>query len=102
LLLAALALGGCRSYSDEAADEVYRDVLRWEGRDDARASKIPSEPHWKRVEDRKTMTLADAWRITLTQSERIARAAEGYLQTLAVRDQAISAILPTVAVAGTQ
>src|SRR6185503_9534018 len=72
------------------------------GRDEPRAARKPSEDHWKRVEERKKMALSDAWRITLTQSERIARAAEGYLQTLAVQDQALAAILPTVGVSAIQ
>lgn len=99
---ALFAAAGCRSYSGEAADDLCREALHWEGRDDAKAAKAPSEPHWTRVADRKSMTLADAWRITLTQSERIARAAEGYLQSLAAQDQAIAAVLPTLNVVGTQ
>src|SRR6185503_5372317 len=72
------------------------------GRDEPRAARKPSEDHWKRVEERKKITLSDAWRITLTQSERIARAAEGYLQSLAVQDQALAAVLPTVSVTAMQ
>jgi outer membrane protein TolC len=101
LLVAFLGLG-CRSYSADSVDSIYREVLRYDGRDDAAAARMPSEPHWKRVEDRNAMTLPDAYRITLAQSERIARAAEGYLQTLAVQDQALAAVLPTVSVVATQ
>ena len=100
-MLALLGLG-CRSYSAESVDEIYREVLQYDGRDDASAARMPSEPHWKRVEDRNAMTVADAYRITVAQSERIARAAEGYLQTLAVQDQALAAILPTVSVVAQQ
>jgi len=101
LALALLGLG-CRSYSADSVDAVYREVLQYDGRDDAAAARMPSEPHWKRVEERKAMTLPDAYRITMAQSERIARAAEGYLQTLAVQDQALAAILPTVSVLAQQ
>ena len=100
--MAALLGMGCRSYSAESVEEIYRDVLEWEGRDDASAARRPSESVWKRVEDRRTMTLSDAYRITLAQSERIARAAEGYIQALAVQDQALAAILPTISVQATQ
>jgi outer membrane protein TolC len=101
-VLGAFLAAGCRSYSDESVDEIYREVLRWEGRDDPARDRRPSEDHWRRVDERKRMALSDAWRITQTQSERIARAAEGYLQTLAVQDQALAAILPTVSVSAIQ
>lgn len=101
-LLAAALLAGCRSYSDESVDALYRDVLQWEGRDDAAAARKPSEPHWQAVADRKSMSVADAYRISLAQSERIARAAEGYLQSLAVQDQAFAAVLPTIGVQAIQ
>jgi len=100
-MLSLLTLG-CRSYSDESVDALYREVLQWEGRDDAAAARHPSEPTWKRVEDRKVMSLSDSYRITLAQSERIARAAEGYLQTLALQDQAFAAVLPTISVQAIQ
>ena len=100
--LGALFSAGCRSYSADAVDAIYRDALQWDGRDDAAAARKPSEDHWKRVEGRRSMTLADAYRITLTQSERIARAAEGYLQSLALQDQALAALLPTISVSATQ
>lgn len=102
LVAFALLSLGCRSYSAESADEIYRGVLQWEGRDDAVDARRPSEPYWTRVEARKAMTLADAYRITLTRSERIARSAEGYLQSLALQDQALAAVLPTIGVNATQ
>src|SRR6185503_8571307 len=46
--------------------------------------------------------VGDAYRIALTQSERIARAAEGYIQMLAVQDQALAAVLPTIGVQAIQ
>src|SRR6185503_4753085 len=101
-LLVAALLAGCRSYSDESVDALYREVLQWAGRDDAAAARRPSEPHWEAVAGRKSMTLADAYRIALTQSERIARAAEGYIQMLAVQDQALAAVLPAVGVQAIQ
>jgi len=101
-LLVAALMAGCRSYSDESVDAIYRDVLQWEGRDDAAAARRPSEPHWQAVAERKTMTVADAYRISLARSERIARAAEGFLQSLAVQDQAFAAVLPTVGVQAIQ
>jgi outer membrane protein TolC len=101
-VLGALLAAGCRSYSDESIHAIYREELGWEGRDEPAAFRKPSENHWKRVEDRKAMTLSDAWRITQTQSERIGRAAEGYIQALAVQDQAFGAILPTVSVSAKQ
>jgi outer membrane protein len=101
-VLAAVVLTGCRSYSDESIDAIYRDVLQWEGRDDAAAARKPSEPHWKWVEDSKQITLADAYKIALTQSERIARSAEGYIQALALQDQALAAVLPTIGVQAIQ
>ncbi|MBI3858306.1 MAG: TolC family protein [Planctomycetes bacterium] len=100
--LAGLLAAGCRSYSAESVDAIYRDVLQWEGRDDAAAARRPSEVHWKRVEEQKAITLGDAFRISLARSERIARAAETYLQSLAVQDQAVAAVLPTVGVQATQ
>lgn len=102
LFLVGLLAMGCRSYSAESVSEIYRDALQWEGRDDAAAARKPSEPSWKRVEERRAITLADAYRITLAQSERIARAAEGYLQALAVQDQALAAVLPSVSVQAIQ
>ena len=102
LLPLALLTLGCRSYSAESIDEIYRDVLQWEGRDNAAEARRPSEPAWKRVEDRKAMTLTDAYRITLAQSERIARAAEGYVQALAVQDLALSTVLPNLSVQAIQ
>ncbi len=93
---------GCRSYSPDSVDTVYRDVLQYEGRDDAERSRRPSEPVWKDVESRRTIRLADAYKITLAQSERVARAAEGFLQSLAVQDQMVAAILPRLDVQGTQ
>jgi len=101
-VLVAVLMVGCRSYSDESVDAIYRDVLQWEGRDDVSAARKPSEAHWKWVEDRKAMAVADAYRISLTQSERIARAAENYIQTLAVQDQALAAVLPTIGVQAIQ
>jgi hypothetical protein len=32
---------------------LYREVLQWEGRDDAAAARKPSEDHWRRVDERK-------------------------------------------------
>jgi len=101
-VLIAVLMVGCRSYSDESVDAIYREVLQWEGRDDVAAARRPSEAHWKWVEDRKAMTVSDAYRISLTQSERIARAAEGYIQALAVQDQALAAVLPTIGVQAIQ
>jgi outer membrane protein len=101
-LVVAALLSGCRSYSDDSVDALYREVLRWEGRDDAAAARRPSESHWDVVASRKTMTLPDAYRISLTQSERLARAAEGYLQSLALQDQALAAVLPTIGIQAIQ
>jgi outer membrane protein len=92
----ALLSAGCRSYSAESVDAVYRDVLQWDGRDDASAARQPSAPLWEEVEARGAITLAEAYRITLTQSERIARAAEGFIQSLTVQDQGIAAVLPAL------
>ena len=103
VLAGAALLGvGCRSYSEESVDKLYREVLEYDGRDDAAAAKRPSEVVWKDVEARKTLTLSDAYKITLAQSERIARAAEGFLQTMAVQDQSIAAMLPRLDVQATQ
>ncbi len=102
LVVGALLSVGCRSYSLESIHEIYRTDLGWEGRDDHAVSRRPSENHWKRVEERRAMTLSDAWRITQAQSERIGRAAEGYIQSLAVQDQALAAVLPSVSVSATQ
>jgi outer membrane protein TolC len=96
----SLALAGCRA-PGSPIDPRFLEVLEWAGRDDVRAAHEPSAPVWKGVEDRKALTPADAFRITLTQSERIARAAEGYLQSLTLKDQAIAAMLPTVGVQAT-
>jgi outer membrane protein len=101
MALAVLTMG-CRSYSEESIDQVFREDLQWEGRDDAAQARRPSEPHWAKIESSRAITLADAYRITLARSERIARAAEGYLQTLAVQDQALAAVLPSVGVTATQ
>jgi outer membrane protein len=101
-LLVAALMAGCRSYSDESVDAIYRDVLQWEGRDDVAAARSPSEPHWQAVVERKSMTMADAYRISLARSERLARAAEGYLQSLAVQDQALAAVMPTIGVQAIQ
>lgn len=56
-------------------DALYRDVLQYSGRDDAPTARRPSEAVWEDVAVRKVLTLSDAYRITLAQSERIARAA---------------------------
>ena len=56
-LLVAALMAGCRSYSDESVDAIYRDVLQWEGRDDVAAARSPSEPHWQAVVERKSMTI---------------------------------------------
>ncbi len=105
-LRAALALvllgAGCRSYSTESVDALYRDVLQWSGRDDATPSRRPSEAVWRDVDARQLLTLSDAYRITLAQSERIARAAEAFLQTVAVQDQLVAAMLPKLDVQGIQ
>ena len=99
--LAALLLAGCRLYSREAIDARYVEVLDYLGRDDAESARRPSAPLWEGVEQRKALSIQDAFRITLTQSERIARAAEGYLQSLALQDQAVAAMLPTVSLQAT-
>jgi len=83
-------------------DALYREVLQYDGRDDAAAAKLPSETVWKGVEARQLLTLADAYRITLAQGEQVARAAEGFLQSLAVQDQMVASILPRLDVQGTQ
>src|SRR4029077_14618123 len=62
----------------------------------------PSEPPGRAAAERKSMTVADAFRISLARSERIARAAEGYRQTLAVQDQAFAAVLPTIGIQAIQ
>ena len=96
----SLALAGCRAPS-APIDPRFLEALEWTGRDDVRAAHEPSWALWKGVEERKALTLADAFRITLTQSERIARAAEGYLRSLTLQDQALAAMLPTVGVQAT-
>ncbi len=98
----ALLASGCRSYSTESVDQLYREVLQYEGRDNAEVARRPSEPVWKEVDARRTIRLSDAYKITLAQSERVARAAEGFLQSLAVQDQMVAAILPRLDVQGTQ
>jgi adhesin transport system outer membrane protein len=98
VVLAGVVSAGCRSYSEEAVHDVYREQLEWSGKDDAVAGLRPSEPVWKSVEERKALTLQDAYHITLAQSERIARAAEGFIQSLTLKDQAMAAVLPTVGV----
>ena len=95
LVLAALA--GCRA-PGSPIDPRFLEALEWAGRDDARAAHEPAAAAWKGVEERKALTLSDAYHITLSQSERIARAAEGYLQSLTLQDQALAAVLPTVGV----
>ena len=99
--LAAIALAGCRGYSRAAIDARYVEVLNYTGRDDTASARMPSQPVWEAVEQRKTLTLADAFRITLAQSERIARAAEGFVQALTLEDRAIAAVLPTFGVQAT-
>lgn len=99
--LAALLLAGCRLHTREEIDARFVEVLDYLGRDDAAAAKQPSAPLWEGVEQRKALSIGDAFRITLTQSERIARAAEGYLQSLTLQDQALAAMLPTVSVQAT-
>jgi len=78
---AALLGAGCRSYSAESVDALYREVLQYDGRTTPPAAKLPSETVWKGVEARQLLTLADAYRITLAQGEQVARAAEGFLQS---------------------
>lgn len=102
VLGAALLASGCRSYSSDSVDQIYREALQYEGRDDAAAAKRPSEPVWKDVEVRQKIRLGDAYKITLAQSERVARAAEGFLQSLAVQDQMVAAILPRLDLQGFQ
>lgn len=102
LAAAALLGAGCRSYTEDSVDRLYREVLEYEGRDDASAARRPSEIVWKDVEARRTLTLSDAYRITLAQSERIARAAEGFLQSLAAQDQLVAAMLPQIDVQAAQ
>lgn len=102
-VLGALLLAtGCRSYSSDSVDQIYRETLQYEGKDDVETARRPSEPIWKEVESRKTIRLADAYKITLAQSERVARAAEGFLQSLAVQDQMVAAVLPRLDVVGSQ
>jgi outer membrane protein len=101
-LAAALLGAGCRSYSAESVDALYREALQWSGRDDATPARRPSEAVWQDVEARKLLTLSDAYRITLAQSERIARAAEAFLQTVAAQDQLVAAMLPKLDVQGIQ
>jgi len=98
----ALLAAGCRSYSPEAVDALYRDALQWTGRDDAATAHRPSEAVWRDVEARRLLTLSDAYRITLAQSERIARAAEAFLQSVAVQDQLVAAMLPRLDAQGIQ
>jgi hypothetical protein len=102
LLGAALLSAGCRSYSSDSVDRIYREALDYQGRDTVETAKRPSEVIWKDVEVRKTLTLGDAYKITLAQSERIAKAAEGFLQSLAVQDQLVGALLPRIDFQGTQ
>ena len=101
-VVAAFLGAGCRSYSSDSVDRIYREALEYQGRDSVETAKRPSEAVWKDVENRKTLTLGDAYKITLAQSERIAKAAEGFLQTLAVQDQLVGAMLPRLDVQGTQ
>jgi len=51
-VLGAMLSAGCRSYSDEAVDSIYRDVLQWDGRDDVARARMPSVDHWRRVDER--------------------------------------------------
>lgn len=101
VLAAALALAGCRAPSSPI-DATVLETLEWAGRDDARAAHEPSEAVWQAVQDRNSLTLSDAFRISLSRSERIARAAEGYLQSLTLEDRARAALLPTVGLQATQ
>ena len=48
-VLGVLLATGCRSYSPESIQAIYRDDLGWEGRDDPAVLRKPSEDHWKRV-----------------------------------------------------
>ena len=102
VVVAMLLSAGCRSYSSDAVDRIYREALEYPGRDSVEPLKRPSAVVWKDVEIRKTLTLGDAYKITLAQSERIAKAAEGFLQSLAVQDQLVGALLPRLDVQGTQ
>lgn len=101
-LLFTLALSACRSYSPAAIQELYTEELKWDGRDDALLARKPSAEHWERVERQQHLTLADAFRISLTQSERVARAAESFLQSMTFRDRALGAFLPTIGLQATQ
>jgi len=101
-VVAALLGAGCRSYSSESVDALYRDVLQYSGRDDAATVRRPSEAVWKDVAARKVLNLSDAYRITLAQSERIARAAEVFLQSVAVQDQLVAGMLPKLDLQGIQ
>jgi len=101
-VVAALLGAGCRSYSSESVDALYRDVLQYSGRDDAATVRRPSEAVWEDVAARKVLNLSDAYRITLAQSERIARAAEVFLQSVAVQDQLVAGMLPKLDLQGIQ
>lgn len=79
-------------------DTLYRDLLQYDGKDDPTTARRPSEPVWREIEARQGITLADAYRLASSQSERIARAAEGFIQSLTVQDQGLAAVLPTISV----
>lgn len=101
LVVLGLLLAGCRTPSSPV-DARFLEALEWSGRDAAAPAHEPSAPLWKGVEQRGALSPADAFRITLTQSERIARAAEGYLQSLTLQDRAMAAVLPTLGVQASQ
>jgi outer membrane protein len=98
---ALLVLVACRSYAPPAIEELYRDELRWTGHE-AFTTASPIEPVWDRVRRQNHLTLADAFQITLARSERIARAAESFLQSMTLRDRATAAFLPTIGITATQ
>ena len=70
VLGSALLASGCRSYSADSVDRIYREALQYEGRDDAAQAKRPSEPVWKDVEARQKIRLGDAYKITLAPGQQ--------------------------------
>lgn len=94
-------IAACRSYTPPAITEMYREELQWAGHQDF-APSSPAEPVWERVRGQKHLTLADAYQITLARSERVARAAESFLQAMTLRDRAAAAFLPTIGITATQ
>lgn len=85
----------------ETPNRVRQD-LKWEAAAAGATLTGPAADHWKRVEQQGYLTLDEAFRIALPQSERLARVAEQYHQAASEKDRAVAAILPSVTVQGSQ